>query len=159
MPTRNLEDDDHLLRHVPRKHLAEDPATGALTLFAEAFRPRQGETSLSAAWIEFHRDEPDPAASAMDDLGATRQIKPKDRFATGSVSAVRQAFQAEGVKPRIVHDGEGYPSHAAVRQIDRAPDTAYERLAMDAWASLSTPTDDCILLSGVKAGARRARSE
>jgi hypothetical protein len=159
VPVRKLNDDHHLLRHVPARLLRKHPDTNeVIGVFADAFRPRPDEKGLSASWLEHFQDPTDRMEKAIDDLGAQRELAPKDRIATGRVADVADAFVAEGVRPRIVHDGKGYPSHAVVRQIDKAPDAAFERLARSAWSTLSAPSPQSIKRSKEAAQKRRAAS-
>jgi hypothetical protein len=55
------------------------------------------------------------------------------------VAKIRAACASFGVKVRITHEGDDFPSHAAVRQFHGATDELLDLLAGEAWAESVRP--------------------
>jgi len=116
---------------------------------------RDGEDHLSAAWPQFFDGTRDQVVDlAIHDVGQFVEIKANDRFALGVVGEIKTACADYGVHVRVVHDGEGYRSHAAVRRYGNATLELQERLASVAWAEMIKPTKAVVVASK---RARKAR--
>ncbi|MGA2952736.1 MAG: hypothetical protein ABSD80_10930 [Caulobacteraceae bacterium] len=155
-PPKPIPDSSDLLRYVKGKLLAKDPDTDDPVGFTPfAFELRDGEDHLSAAWPQFFDGTRDQVVDlAIHDVGQFVEIKANDRFALGVVGEIKTACADYGVHVRVVHDGEGYRSHAAVRRYGNATLELQERLASVAWAEMIKPTKAVVVASK---RARKAR--
>ena len=144
VPTTYVPDEDHVLRHVPKRAVewdAEDPTVAKGFLYA-AFTLRDGESELSSGWIEF----PEHQGSFDEKLKQTKlafhqalNIKKNDRFALGNVGAIKGACQAFNVTVRITHEPDGdFTCHAAVRRFRDDNRLLLDLLASEAWAQMHT---------------------
>lgn len=121
----------------------------------QAFELRDGEDHLSASWVQYFPGARKVGISAaMDEFARVFEIKAKDRFAVGVVGAIKVKCAEQGVKVRIVHDGKGYPSHAAVRQISGSTLELFGLLASQAWAEMVAPPPSVIATSKTSKKAR-----
>jgi hypothetical protein len=157
MPTTNIPDQHELLRHVKSAKLELDPNTlEPIGFLPEAFELRQGEDHLSASWVQFFAGPRRTAVeAAANEFANGFEIKRNDRFALGVVGAIKSTCSGQGVKVRIVHDGKGYASHAAVRQFNTATFELMALLATDAWSKMVAPSPAVLKTSK---DAKRARS-
>ena len=148
-PPRPVPDKDNLVRHVRSTLVAKDPDTNEPVGFTpQAFELREGEDYLSAAWPQFFPGSlRQSLAATMLDIAEAVEIKPKDCFAQGLVGEIRAVCNDHRVQVRIVHDGIGYPSHAAVRRYDNNTPELRERLAREAWAELIRPSQSVVQAS------------
>ncbi len=156
MATKNLSDPDHLLRHVRAARVERDPDTGAvLGLLPQAFELRPTDGGLSASWLEFFAGSPSAQhAAAMAEFAGVFEVKKNDRFALGRVEEIRAACARFDVQVRVVHDGDGYPSHASVRRLGGAPPELLDLLAGEAWARVVDPSPASLQISKGRAKAR-----
>jgi hypothetical protein len=141
-PPKRIPDPDDLLRHVRGKLLAKDPETDAPIGFTpQAFELRDEESFLSAAWPQYFEAERHEAIDlAISDMAGSVEVRPNDRFALGVVAEIRSACANHGAQVRIVHDADGFASHAAVRRLPRANLELQEQLAREAWAAMVRPS-------------------
>jgi len=156
LPTTNIPDPDHLLRHVKSRLVDRDPQTGAaIGLLPQAFELTPDERGLSASWLEFFGDpaSAQPAA-AMAEFAAVYDVRKNDRFACGAVGDIKAACGRFNLKVRVVHDGDGHPSHASVRRFGGASLELLDLLAAEAWAEIVAPTSAALQISKVRAKAR-----
>ncbi len=138
--------------------MVRDPDTSQPIGFSpQAFEMKAGEDSLSASWIEFFTGvRRDAVDAAVTEFAGAYEIRKADMFALGQVSEIRNTFSTQNIKARIVHDGKGYPSHAAVRQIQSARLETLQLLASRAWAKRVVPSANAVAASQ-KARAARDR--
>lgn len=132
----NLDDDNHIVRHVPWARLRKDEDDNVIGFLGQAFALREGEASLSAAWLEFagHPTRDENIDSTIAAFQATRNIKRKDRFALGNVAEIKSACLQRNQKVRVVHEPvPGFDAHAALRQYNN-DDELLELLAAEAWS-------------------------
>jgi hypothetical protein len=130
---------DHVMRHVAPARLRRDADDNIVGFLGQAFRLREGESYLSAAWIEHNKTGTKHADIAATILcfKAVRAVKNNDRFAVGNVSVIQAACSSANQKIRIVHEPRaGFECHAAIRQINTDDDRLLEILAEDAWAEM-----------------------
>jgi hypothetical protein len=140
MSTVYVPPEDSLIRNVPWARLRKDADDNVLGVDSSAFRLRQGETYLSATWLEFFA-----GASRLEKLHeAVRHIRnsnftpsAKSGFAIGNVQEVAEVCLARTYKIRVIHeqtdDNEG---HVAVRRWPEDDAVLFEELAAGAWAEL-----------------------
>jgi len=139
MPTEYVPDADTLMRFVKWGHLRKDEDDNIIGVNAHSFRLKPGEDFLSASWVEFFKTD-DPLLSARRSFAKQLTIRPKDRFALGTVSVIKSACSKHGVRVRVTREPEdGFEEHSGVRQFRDDKDELLDLLAAEAWAQLVTP--------------------
>ena len=132
------------MRHVTPARLRKDENGNVLGFIGPAFRLREGEEYLSAAWIEHaatHSREADIAATVEAFKASGLTVRPSHRFAVGNVGRIREACATHRQKVRISHEPEHlFDAHASVRQFNSDNDELLELLAEEAWAEMCYPS-------------------
>lgn len=136
MAVSNIPEEHHLLRYVSANKLRRDEDDNVLGCTFEAFRLREQEQYLSAAWVEFFDGERDhQVRQAADSIGATIKVTRRSGFALGNVGRIKGTCAAAKAKVRILHEpNDANPAYATVRQIPRDDIQLLELLASEAWA-------------------------
>lgn len=131
------------MRHVPPARQRKDENGNVLGFLGQAFRLRDGEDCLSAAWVEHaatHSPEADIAATIEAFKASGLTVRPTHRFAVGNVGRIREACAMHRQKVRISHEPEElFDAHASVRQFNSENDELLELLAEEAWAEMCCP--------------------
>jgi hypothetical protein len=140
MPSEYVDDDDHLLRHVPWARLRRDENSKVIGVLPQAFKLRSNEAYLSASWVEYFKSSSDPVAAAAQHFTTVLRTKPKDRFVNGRVGAIKSACSDAGVRVRVIRErAPGFDSHCGVHQFRDDNEELLELLASEAWAELYPP--------------------
>ena len=137
MTDQSLPDPDHLLRYVRKRSLIRKDGE-VLGVLADAFKLKDNEVGLSAAWIEFHGGSADEQiAQSKTAFTKVLKIGPNDRFVRGQVRTIKGACFGFGCQVKIVRDPEpNFPSHAQVMNFRDEKDELLELLATEAWAEI-----------------------
>jgi hypothetical protein len=142
VPSANIPDADHVLRHVPKRAIEWDPddldrAVGVLYL---AFELRPGENSLSCGWVEHpaHKGGFDEKVKATKlAFQSALKLRKSHRFALGNVGNIKKACLDHGVKVRVLHEPEpDFDCHASIRQFQDHNRALLDLLASEAWAEM-----------------------
>jgi hypothetical protein len=111
----------------------------------QAFELKDGESYLSASWVEFFPGSLDESTAAtLDEFGGVLEIRKKDLFARGVVANIKETCRAARLRIRVTHEGDDYPSHSAVRQMQGASLQLLELLAAQAWAEVVAPPTEVV---------------
>jgi hypothetical protein len=127
-----------LLRHVPWTKLRKDAEDNILGVLATAFRLRDGETYLSATWVEHFGDlSPANVHAAVHAIRAARSVGAKSGFSAGIVGDIVNACATVQSAIRIVCEPDGINTgHTAVRRWPKDNQDLFEVMATDKWAEL-----------------------
>lgn len=140
MTTVYVPPEDSLIRNVPWARLRKDADDNVLGVDSSAFRLRDGESYLSATWLELFA-----GASQIDKLhGAVRHIRKSDwkpsaksGFAIGNVQEVAAVCLSRTHKIRVVHEETAdNRAHVAVRRWPKDDAVLFEELAAGVWGAL-----------------------
>jgi hypothetical protein len=138
MKTTNIPDIDDIARHVPWARLEKDEDDNVIGIYPEAFRLREGESYLSACWVDFYAGtKPQKIRQNYDDMSKRRSLGKKSGFAITNVGSLKCTCEGRGAKPRVVHE-TGHPtqSYVAVRKFPSDDDELLEILATGCWSEL-----------------------
>lgn len=141
MAIKPLEDDHHVVRHVPPARLRRDEDDNVIGFNPQAFELNRAkdEEYLSAAWLEYygHETRELDLAAVVDDFRKVKQIKPSHRFAVGNVKIIKDACANWGQQVRVSHEPvDDFDSHASVRRFNSDNYEMLEMLAAEAWAEM-----------------------
>jgi hypothetical protein len=143
-----IPNDDHILRYVSPSRLRKDEDENVIGILGEAFKLREGESDLSANWIEYFNGSHDEQIHhAVKEFRTHFPVRPKAGFAVGKVVDIK-SLCAEKRNRRIVIvsdpttkktlDGKPYKNktHVAVKSLPAEDMELLELLATDAWSHL-----------------------
>lgn len=143
MAVTNLGDQHHILRFVKHRALRRDENDNVVGVLGEAFRLRDGESFLSAAWIEHYSGnthEERIAQSISTFCNVVMKVKKKDAFVSGNVQDIKLACAQFEQKIRVVSEPDGdHAAHVAIRQYRDNNDELLELLAGEVWAQVHFP--------------------
>jgi hypothetical protein len=142
LASTEIPDADTLARYLKPRQIIRDPETDApIGVFPDAFRLRDDEEYLSAAWLEHYAGQ-----TAAVQLSATKQAfqaamntPKKSAIALGKVEDIRAACASFSMRVRVLHepDEPHLPCHAAVRRYRDDQEALLQMLADSAWAGVS----------------------
>src|SRR3954468_6312551 len=99
MAVSNIADKHHVLRFVSANKLRRDEDDTVLGCTYEAFRLREGEQYLSAAWIEyFSGDRQNQIKQAAAAIGTGVKVSRRSGFALGNAGKIRETCSAAKVR-------------------------------------------------------------
>lgn len=132
MPTP-IAAEHHIARHCRNRHIIKDLEGLPISVFGDAFALREGETYLSAGWVEYFQGERFNQLSQLrNTMTATREIKRRDGFAVMNVGKVVEAGRTRSVRVRVLHEPNAdNPAYAAIRGILRDHQEFLEALATE----------------------------
>lgn len=149
---KEISDDNHLLRWVPKRATVRDPRTNIVIGIAPtAFEFKEKEIpigKISSSWLQFYGNELEECRNAaINDLKNSMvsdgrcTLKPTGAFTVGNVGAIREAFLQKEFQCVVEHARTKLnPSHATVT----APFDELEILqvmAISAWADWVPASD------------------
>lgn len=156
--------DNHIIRHVPWNKLRKNENDQVIGILGEAFKLRDGESALSANWLEYFSGSYDQQlTNAIKEFRKHFVVKPKAGFAIGKVADIKNLYlEKRNRKIHIVSDpttkktldGKPYKnkSHVAVKSLPVDDMELLELLATEAWSNLvlnnSVPVDLLLNNSG-----------
>ena len=144
MPQAPLPDDDHVIRYVRKRALRRDEDDNVIGILPDALRHREGETYLSATWIEnFDSDYEAGLKQAADAIRRQLTVKPRDGFAAGKVEDIREVCSSFDTRVRILHEplpptNTGY---CAIRGLREAELDLLDALASEAFIDTRVSKD------------------
>lgn len=132
---------NHVIRYVPWTKLRKDENDNVIGILGEAFKLRDNEKSLSAAWLEYFQYpiRNDQIIAAVQAMRASRlAVKPNSGFAIGKVDDIQSTCIARNVKNvRIVYSpSNDNEAHVAVKSLPGDDSDLLELLASEAWTEL-----------------------
>lgn len=144
-----LDDEDHVIRHVPFQRLAKDSDDVAFGILAAALEVRpQDSQRLSVNWLEYyggtHRD---CVVATVRAFRASRvaegsTVGRKSGFAVAKVGRVRQIGNDNDRRLRIVFSpSKGNPSHSLIQPLLAEETALLEALANEAFTELVMNSD------------------
>lgn len=139
MSVTYIDAEHHLLRAVPWARLRKDENEKVVGIEAVAFRLREGEAYLSAAWLEYFEGDRDTQIAALVDTFRRSNMKPtaKGGFALGNAGNIRDGCYARNHKVRIIHERtDDNAAHVAVRRWPADDVILHEQMARELWAEL-----------------------
>lgn len=143
-----IPDDNHILRYVSPSRLRKDEEDKVIGILGEAFKLRDGESNLSANWLEYFSGAHDEQiANAIKEFRKHFDVKPRAGFAVGKVDDIKTACLDKSNRkifvvsyPTIKKTLDGKPyknkSHVAVKSLPADDMELLELLAIDAWCHL-----------------------
>lgn len=140
--------DNHILRHVSWTKLRKDENDVVIGIHGEAFKRREGETDLSANWLEYFTGSHDEQIiHAIKEFRKHFAVKPRAGFAIGKVDDIktvcieksnRKIYVVSYPTTKTTLDGKPYKneSHVAVKYLPADDMDLLELLATEAWCHL-----------------------
>ena len=144
-----LDDEDHVVRHVPYQRLARNSDDTAVGILAAALEVRpQDNHQLSVNWIEFYNGtHKDRIAATVRAFRASRAVEgskvgQKSGFAVAKVGKVKQIGTDSDRRLRVVFSpSKGNPSHSLIHPLHAEDTTLLETLANEAFTELVINSD------------------
>lgn len=141
MATSYLPDNDHVVRHCPSQ-LCIHEGDQVVRIFPQAFLLRDGESYLSASWLEFFSGSRDQRLTqVIKGVANARTVRPRHGFAIGNVGKVKDACGQFGHKVRIIHEPhpkKPNPAYTAIRRYKSDEIELLELLAGEVWSDVVT---------------------
>lgn len=141
----NLPDDDHVMRYASWSKLRKDENDNVLGFFSEAFKLREGESSLSLNWLEYFKGTRDEKIrQSVEMFRRVREVGKKSAFGVANVKHIKEVCAANGAsRVRVVYEPEAAkdgkpanPAHSGIRHLPRDDMGLLEALASEAFADL-----------------------
>lgn len=144
-----LDDEDHVVRHVPFQRLAKDSDDVAFGILAAALEVRpQDNHQLSVNWLEFYDGtHKDRIAATVRAFRASRALEGstvgrKSGFAVAKVGRIKQIGNDSDRRLRIVFSpSKGNPSHSLIQPLHAEETALLEALANEAFTELVINSD------------------
>lgn len=139
-----IDDEDHVVRHVPFQRLARDSNGVTFGILAAALEVRpQDNHALSVNWLEFYDGtHKDCIVATVRAFRARRamegsKVGPQSGFAVAKVGRVKQIGNDSDRRLRIVFSpSKGNPSHSLIQPLHSEETALLEALANEAFAEL-----------------------
>ena len=144
----SIPDDNHILRYISLNKLRKDENDKVIGILGEAFKLRNGESYLSANWLEYFTGSHDEQVTdAIKEFRKHFDVRSKAGFAIGNVDDIKAVCaDKRNCKIHVVSypttkkslDGKPYKnkSHVAVKSLPADDIELLELLATEAWCHL-----------------------
>jgi hypothetical protein len=141
VPSNYIPVEHSLIRYVPWAKLRKDEDDNVVGVLAVAFKLREGETDLSATWLEFFANAGARSAQVDAAIAAIRQSKlqptAKSGFTLGLVGRIAAAANRENNKIRVLHEPmDDNQAHVGIHRWPKDNDDLFELLADEIWNEL-----------------------
>lgn len=137
---QKIPNEDHLVRYIKPSKLVKDENDNVVGMIASAFSLREGESNLSATWMEyFNGGRIAQLHAAVNTIrNSNFKVGKNSGFAVGNVGEVHDVCIRCGKKIHILHDPEpDNPAHVSIKSLPEGEeDILFELLASDAWSDL-----------------------
>ena len=112
---------DHVIRHIPVKHLIYNDDGEVVDFYPQAFELRPGEDHLSVNWIQyFDNDFNKGLIKTVHSTRKARKIGSHTFFAVANIQTIKNVFISNSLKPRIAYwpISKTNPSHSGIFHIN-----------------------------------------
>lgn len=140
-----LDDDDTLVRHIPKNRLRVDGETNQVVgILPQAFALRPAtatkpkEEWLSSWFLEtFGRSCPANVFDCVNNAREQRDCRRGDAFATANVAELRETCRLHGALVKITHEPNAKDkAYATIRDYDACEQAMLEAIASGPWRNL-----------------------